>query len=426
MLRFDKTPSNTLTGTQFIHEWVHHLKSLGYDIIDASRGKPSMAIDDKVIKAMQDKLQSSLGEVFPYGKDCLGEDEYRNIVAKSLSDFYNIKIDSSQVAFTPGGQFSLYCLFKILNQKDGVFVTTNPGYLNYNELIRYVGEESNCLDNQIFAVNLTKNDNFKLNAKTFEKSLLKNSKPINAFVFCNPVNPTGQVINCNQWLEIAKVLKKYEAPIIMDEAFIEVVFGEDKKCSLLHASPELLSRMILIRSGTKAQGFPGERLCSTILPKNLIEKFRYHQSRLLGNSPILAQVGMAKSIEYLNDDKIDNISKYYQEHAEIITNALDEIVGTKNYIKPEGGFFLLADFSKLKGLKIPQKAKDLMGIKGDYISSDTEIMASLLFGLNNNKSIAVVPASYFGVDKNKMIVRISFSIAKTELKQLIARLKDLY
>jgi aspartate/methionine/tyrosine aminotransferase len=427
MKRFDGTDATILTRTQFIHEWVHHLKSEGHDIIDASRGRPSFPVDDDTLDAMKSALDDTYGSIFPYGTDALGEPSYRSAVANSLSEFYRMEVEPEQIIFTPGGQFFLYLTFKILHEQcpEGVFVTTSPGYLNYEELIKYASKEGS--EESLLKVELARDKNYLYSAKSLKEALNKNTKPISAFIFCNPLNPSGQVITRGEWLNFVELLHEYDAPIIMDEAFIETVFSEDKDCSLLHVDQSLRNRIILLRSGTKAHGLSGERLCVAIVPKSMIEKFRFHQSRLLGNPPLLAQAGMAAAIKGLSETRIDNISRYYAENANKLMAALDDIIGSNNYIKPDGGFFLLADFKHLLGKPMPLKAKTIMHIENDFIETDRDIMVALMLGIddNYNKGAALIPGSYFGLSPHDGIMRISYSISRDEGEQLIERLSDM-
>lgn len=423
MLRYNHTSAHTLTGTQFVHEWVHHLSAQGHAIIDASRGKPSYPVDAAIWRAMQDAIAGAQQDVFPYGTDALGEPEYREAVAIALSDWYASAIDPAQIVFTPGGQFALNLSFTLLHKREpeGVFVSTAPGYLNYAELVRYVCGSAESLSPVI----LQSSRQYRFTATDLDAHLRTLSRPIAGFVFCNPLNPTGQVISQAEWQDFATLLREYDAPILLDEAFTEVAFKREP--SLLQVAPDLRERMFLFRSGTKAHGLPGERLAVSVVPPQWIEAFRFHQSRVLGNPPLLAQAGMTAALTHLTPARLSDLRQYYQANATKLQQRLRQIPAIQQVIVPEGGFFLLAQMSAMMGGTIPPAAREAMGIANAHITTDEELMAALLFaGVSSQKAgVALMPGSYFGLEAGAGIMRISFSMAPAEIDQLLEALAEI-
>jgi aspartate/methionine/tyrosine aminotransferase len=424
MLRYNNTSSNLVTDTQLIHEWVNHLISKGHEIIDASRGKPSFQADKDAIKGIKKSISRLDNSISPYGTDCLGNEEFRNRAAEGLSNEYNLSVSPKNVVFTPGGQFGLSLAFKtIFNSKpDGCIVLPKPWYLNHNELIEF----STANKQKTIALNLDRQENFNLTADKLKHLLAANKEEISAFVFCNPANPTGQIIKKEEWKKISKILIQYpNSAIILDEAFAEVIFDYDFESSLLHASPELSERTFLFRSGTKALGLPGERLAVTVVPDKYLDKYTYFQSRLIGNSSISSQAGMSEALYHMNDDKKKLISKYYKENSSILYDGLSKIIGKSNIIKPVGGFYTLAKLDIFRGHEIPEKTRKVLETRSSKIKTDIELVFSLLFGHSKSKGIALIPGSSFGLEPEDLFVRISHSIEKGEIKKLVSTMTDL-
>lgn len=427
LTRYNGTDARILTGTQLWHEWVHKLEDDGWSITDASRGKPSYPAAPEALKKGQEFWESQQKSQVLYGTDCFGEEAYRHTVAQSLTRMYGMDIPARDVVFTPGGQFALYAAFSLMHQAcpDGVFVSTQPGYLNYLELIQMA---TNTTDSQAFLpVELQQKNNYHFNARCLRETLEAHSGPIAGFVFCNPLNPTGQVISRAEWQDIAAILKRYDAPIIMDEAFMEVVFGEDKNCSLLHAAPELYERTFLFRSGTKALGFSGERLAFNTVPKAFREGLRTLQSRLLGNPAVSGQAVLSEAFSTLNAEMIHTLSSYYETSAKCLKSMLSNITPTIKTITPQGGFYLLAEMSAFMHMPLADAAKQMLGVTHDTAQTDVEIAANMLFGcgVSGKKGVAVIPASFFGVDPKEGMVRISFSPGVDEMRALGERLKHM-
>src|SRR5262249_31558817 len=156
------------------------------------------------------------------------------------------------------------------------------------------------------------------------------------------------------WQALAPILEKHDVPIILDEAFAEIVFDQDYNISLIHALPHLAERTIIMRSGTKALGLPGERLSLMRVPVKYMPVVEEFQSRLIGNTPLSGQAAMAAAFGNMSKEKKTAISDYYKNNAELLVGATKEmLVGGK----PEGGFYFISDFSFMLGKKMPESAR---------------------------------------------------------------------
>lgn len=422
--RFDGSSGVLVPGTQLIHEWVNALRAHGHDIADVSRGKPSFPAHGPALAAMQQSLAANAEGVITYGTHALGEASLKARAAACFSDIYGTTFKADHMAFTPGGQLGLYTTFKLLHQRTpgGVFISTTPGYLNYIELIELV--TGNKAADAVLPIALQKDTQFRFTPEHLRAALSNNTRPIAGIILCNPLNPTGQVISAPEWQAFAAILKQCDAPIMLDEAFAEVIFTDDAHTSLLHAAPELQERTFLFRSGTKAFGMSGERLAVMALPAPYAEDFLFQQSRMLGNPPISGQAAMTAALESLDAQTGQQIRQYYQENAEFLIQELAKYLPPEHIIRPEGGFYLLARFDSLIGAPICAAARAHLPHAGEHIKTDVELAASLIFGhgMLENKGVAMIPASFFGADPSECFMRISFSVSRQELGSMCRNL----
>ena len=420
--------SDTVPLTQFFHEWVHELDSRGHDIADGSRGKPSFPKDKDAENAILE-LYRTVGDVFPYCSNSLGEKKYREQAARGFSKEYGCKFDADDMVFTPGGQFGIAAAFQLVESifPGSAIVSGEPWYVNHNAIANmFSGTGFYSIPrffDKFFNINLLENGVSRLTANHIRYSIAeckKQSRKIGAFLFCNPMNPLGQVTRKEEWKEIAEALDEYpDALILMDEAFAEVVFDQNFNISILHAAPHLKDRMILFRSGTKTMGFPGERLAVMAVPKKHLDILTAFQSRLLGGAPLSVQAGMAAGMETMSVEKKKKISEYYYGNYKLLRDGLAK-KGIKPVAESEGGFYVLMDFSKYKGAKIPAEAAKILDTSKTEISTDFDLSISLMTGLlGKNRGIASIPASAFGASSRNMILRVSYSTYKEEINKFI-------
>ncbi len=429
--RPDGTPAATLTITQAFHEWVHALQALGWNIADASRGKPTYPADRDALAAMQRSF-ASLVTVSPYGTNTLGEASWQSVAAEGFEREYGLPIAPESVAFTPGGQFGLAAAFYAIERQNpgSVILAPNPWYLNHEELASLFSGEGMLAgprQSKFIPIDLLATQG-RLTPEALESGLRavqESGRPLGAFLFCNPSNPLGTVTRRAEWELIAPILRRYpEVPILLDEAFAEIVFDEDFSCSLLHAAPDLLPRLFLFRSGTKALGLAGERLAAMLVPKSHLPAFTAFQSRLLGNAPLTLQAGMATALANLTVQKKSFITQYYRANFHFLRERLMQSGLWENVlVEPEGCFFLLLALPQLLGKPLPPLAALTLG--KERIETDTDIAFALMMGLGatEKEGVAVIPASAFGADPQRLAVRVSFSSSREEIAAIAERIQ---
>lgn len=420
LLRPNWTPAATLTVTQFVHEWAHALEKKGWNIADAGRGRPSFPSDIDAVTAMHNYTKHLIDsrEVALYGTSVLGEKEYRQAAAEGFKKEYGLNFPTYEIMFTAGGQFAIAAAAHLIQQLNGGYIITpKPWYVNHDAII--------SIYSKLHPFNIwnIKDKTAKITPQNLENAVRSCHKP-GAFLFCNPGNPLGNIMRKDDWLAIVPLLEKYDIPIILDEAFTEIVFNKEFEISLLHAAPHLADRIIVMRSGTKALGLSGERLHVMRVPQKYMPIVEEFQSRLIGNCPISVQAGMAAAFKNMSIDKKAVISDYYKNNADFMLDKVGNIlVGGK----PEGGFYFIADFSFMLGTPIPEEAKKAYSEQKNIIEDDIDICMALMFGygLGKKEGLGTVPASCFGIDKKRGFQRISFSSERQNLERVATRINKI-
>jgi aspartate/methionine/tyrosine aminotransferase len=432
--RPDGSPASTLTITQSFHEWVHALEAAGWDIADGSRGKPSYPADRDALAAMQQSF-ASLVTVSPYGTSPLGEPQWQQQAAEGFSREYGVDVAPETVVFTPGGQFGLAASFYAIERANpgSVILAPQPWYLNHEELASlFVGDAMLTQGRNAKFIGMDMlSTGGRMTPELLERGLSAveaSGKKLGAFLFCNPSNPLGTVIRKGEWAALAPILRRFpDVPILLDEAFAEIIFDEDFKSSLLHAAPDLQDRIFLFRSGTKALGLAGERLAAMIVPPRYLPAVTAFQSRLLGNAPLTLQAGMSAALAKIGAQKKSFITQYYRANFHFLRDRLQQYgLWGQVPVGPEGGFFLLLGFENLKGTPLPEMAANLLG--KSTIETDTDLAFALLMGLGlpeghaRSEGVAVIPASAFGVAPERMLLRISYSSSREEISRIAERI----
>ena len=221
-------------------------------MVIAAVGRPTAPIFPPLLEAVKEYWANQTGDSIGYGP-LTGIEEHRVRMATALSKSYGVSVSADDVVFTVGGHHAIAASF-------AAFRSLHPGkkvVVSYPVYPAYSGWSSH--ENQLVKVDTMPAGGI-FSAEALQAALQRESPAeIGMFVFCSPNNPCGYVIAREEWLKIAPILRQYEDSMIMlDEAYMEMSF--DPYTSLLSVAPDLHSRIILVRSGTKGFSASGERM----------------------------------------------------------------------------------------------------------------------------------------------------------------------
>lgn len=404
--------------------WVNYLQENdpSSSIIVAAFGKPAAPLNENILIGFR-QFWGNLSDTssLPY-TETAGGGNYRKQMAAALEKEYShkIAINPDDVIFTVGGCGALQATFYAIHHMSpkGKIVVITPYYPQYKVL--YGG----ACQNNLHPIDVTKTG-FRLTAKALEDSLAKiDSSEISAFVFCDPNNPCGTTPGEHEWLKIAEILRKGpKVPIILDEAYAEMCFHENHK-SLLEVCPELIDRIVLIRSATKSLSAAGERLAVALVGDKKVRSLMLdYLTNVCLHSPVSHHYAYAYAMSNLTQEHKNQIATFYEKRLRYMEEAVHKLginLKDESY-KPTATFYMLADFTVLKGQALHPKAAYILKKTEDApkIETDLDVAFHLLF----DKQVAITPLSFFGLDASACLMRITCADELEVLDEMVGRIK---
>ncbi|CAN5494394.1 succinyldiaminopimelate transaminase [soil metagenome] len=156
---------------------------------------------------------------------------------------------------------------------------------------------------------------------------------------CSPANPTGAVMQMEEWRSLFELSDKYGFVIASDECYSEIYFRDEPPLGSLEAAQKLgrtdFRNLIAFTSLSKRSNVPGMRSGFVAGDASILKQFllyrTYHGSAMSG----LVQ---AASVAAWNDEQhvIDNRQKYRLKFAQV-TPILSEVL---DVALPDAGFYL--------------------------------------------------------------------------------------
>jgi len=409
----------------------------------AGLGKPSFPVPQAIIDAhikywqriaeIREKWYQNPEKIpenpaIDYG-DPRGELPARTLMAQSLNAEYKLpaeEVKPENVLFTVGGIAGLKLVWDVFNAR----YSDLPGYRVITPFPHYSAYANNT-QHRLHPIPVMETSGYRLTAEALEASIkeayelakIDGWKP-KAVLICNPSNPLGSVIDREEFVKIAQVLRKYvdkdpDLKIVIDGAYDKMSFVEIT--SLLEIEPALKERLIFMESATKAFSAAGERMAALVAfdPKLMSELIDAAIKDFI-HAPVSAQIAYAEAMVNFNETEHKEMLEFYQKKVKYVMQRLQEMGAAMSdpAYQVQGTFYALGDFSDLLGMDLPGKAKEILQKEGK-VSTGEDIAYYLLCN-----ELMVTPLSYLGLPKDCGFMRITCSANEEKLKELMAKLEQ--
>ena len=358
------------SATLEINEKSKFLEKQGKKIYKFGLGQSPFPVPKNIVKELKKNSHQ---------KDYLnvsGLEDLRLEVSKYHSKKNKYKYTDNNILIGPGSKELIFQTQLVLNCD---LLLPSPSWVSYEP-------QAKILNKKTIWIKTYKKNKWHLTGNDLEK-VCKKSKKNKLLILNSPNNPSGT--SSEHLKQIAKMAKKHKVIIIADEIYAELDFSGSYK-SIAHYYPE----GTIISSGlSKWCGAGGWRIGTMIFPKKLSyikDAIRNVASETFTSvsAPIQFAAIKAYSEDHQNFlDKSRKILKFISEYIYFEFTSNNIVC-----VKPDGGFYMLCDFSKIKKIKT-------------YKFKNSQEMCNKIL---SETGFAMLPGSDFGLKKNKLITRIAF------------------
>lgn len=199
-----------------------------------------------------------------------GKETIREYLAEKLSEFTGAKINGNHMILTPGTQGALFLAMGANVARGDKVAIVEPDYFANRKLVEF-------FEGELFPINMNymnHDDSTGLDLSELERAFQAGVK---LFLFSNPNNPTGVIYNEDEIIKIAKLAKKYEATLIVDELYSRQIF-DDHPYTHLCAQKEIPENLITITGPSKTESLSGYRLGIAFGSPDIIDRMEKLQA----------------------------------------------------------------------------------------------------------------------------------------------------
>ncbi|SCV03745.1 LAMI_0H10616g1_1 [Lachancea mirantina] len=389
-------------------------KNKGRELINLGQGFFSYSPPHFAISEVQKALEDPMVNQYAPTK---GRVSLINSLIQLYSPFYKTQLQPNNVQVTTGANEGiLSCLVGLVNPGDEVIVF-EPFFDQYISNIRIPGgivkyvplHPPKDLEKRVtFGTEWTVDyDELRAAITPKTKALILNS----------PHNPIGKVFTRNELLQIGQICVENNVFIISDEVYENLYFtNEFTRVATL--TPEIGQITLTIGSAGKTFAATGWRIGWIVsLNPDLLKYASMAHTRICFSSPSPFQEACANSLILATEkDYFETMRQEYIRKFEIFTSVFDEL--RLPYTKPEGTYFVLVDFSKVKipadypfPEELKEKAKDFR----------------ISYWLINELGVVAIPPTEFYIKEHEKAAEnlLRFAVCKSDdyLQKAVERLR---
>lgn len=259
-----------------------------------------------------------------------GRGELRQAVAEKVRDRNGIEADPDQIVVTHGAVSALMNAFTALLDPGDQVLLPDPGWPNYEMMVRLVGAE-------VVRYPLIAEQGFLPDLDTLERLVTSRTK---AIVLNSPSNPTGAVFPPEILAGLVRFAQAHDLWLISDEAYEDVVFEGQ------HVSPARFDedgRVISIFTFSKTYAMTGWRVGYMVVPKPLFPVANKLQEAFIACANAPAQFAALAALRGPREP-VDQMRTAYRRRRDIAVALLQRM--DVPHVVPSGAFYLMVNISR--------------------------------------------------------------------------------
>ncbi len=278
----------------------------------------------------QEALRRLSSGRIPYSSNA-GMPELRELILQYLDERFAIRGYSlPETLVTVGGSQAIdLALRTVINPGDEVIVP-EPYYVSYLPIVKLTGGIP-------VPIVMNHDNHFKITPEALRGALSPRTK---AMIMPYPNNPTGGIMEREDLLAIADVLKDTNVIVITDEIYAELTYNGKRHVSFA-SMPGMRDRTIILSGFSKAFSMTGWRLGYAVGPQALIGAMtKIHQITMLC-APTPAQVAGIVALERgfkYNWEDTESMIREYDRRRRFLVDAFNDLGLTCE--EPEGAFYV--------------------------------------------------------------------------------------
>jgi aspartate aminotransferase len=372
-----------VSGTMIVSEKTIQLREQGVDVVDFGAGEPDFPTPENIRQAGIRAIQSNFTRYTAIG----GTKELRAAIVDQHARELESRYDISECIVNVGGKHAIFNLCSALvDEGDDVIIPT-PYWVSFGDIAHYFGGRTVFVDTR-------EDEGFRLTAKMLEGAITQKTRML---IVNSPNNPSGAIIDDDEFVRIAALCKKNDIWILSDECYSKFLYDGRRPFSIA-SHPEFKANVVIAGSLSKTYAMTGWRIGYVLGPREVVGAVQKLQSHSTSNPVSVSQKAALEAVTG-PQDSVGQMLGEYAKRRRFVIDRLREIPGVR-CAEPGGAFYAYPNIA----VSFARGIRDTM-----------DFSVKLL----EKAHVAVVPGEAFGTKEH---IRISYATSMELLEKGLARI----
>lgn len=299
-----------------------------HDAINLAQGFPDFPAPDLLKEAAARAIRDDINQyAITWGARSL-----RHALAGRYADWYGLDVDpEAEITVTCGATEAMAATLLAVVDPGEEVVILEPFYENYGP------DTVLCAARPVF---VSLSEGWRLDPERLADAFSDRTR---AIIVNTPNNPTGRVFGREELEAVADVCRRHDAYAVTDEVYEHIRYeGEHVPLATL---PGMRERTVTISGASKTFSVTGWRIGTIVAPPEVTDAVRKVHDFLTVGAPAPLQEAVAEGLEQLGREYYEKLSADYRARRDVLYEAL-QTAGFRCR-RPEGAYYILADFSDL-------------------------------------------------------------------------------
>lgn len=381
----DRVNRIEISATMAVVAEAAKLKIAGADLVEFGAGEPHFSTPQHI----KDAAIAAIQQDFTRYTAVPGMPELRSAIVKRHAEDFGSDYKADETIASTGGKLALFNAIQVLVDHGDEVILPVPYWVSFKDIIEYGGGK--CV-----YVETDEQEGFRLTAGMIERNITPRTR---AIILNSPNNPSGAVMDPEDFTAILRLAHKRGIYVIADECYVYLNYSGGSFSA--GSVREVKEHLIIAGSLSKTYAMTGWRLGYALGPAPVISAMTKLQSQSTSSSAQMIQKAAVAALTGPQQCVADMKAEYIR----LRDQTLDLLAKIPKIgcVKPEGAFYVYPNVSAYFGKS--------------GINSGADVAKRLL----HEAHVVTVPGEAFGTREH---IRLSYATSSKEISRGLERMQS--
>lgn len=358
----------------------HRMQAAGSDVIHLEVGEPDFPTPEPIVQAAAAALRAEAMFYTP----ALGLPALREAISGYYAERYRVTVPVERIVVTAGSSAALLLALGLVLDVGDEALIGDPGYPCNRHFVSFV-------DADPVLVPTDAQTDYQVTADLLSAAWTAKTR---AVIAASPSNPTGTLIDADEWGRIATLCNQRGATLIADEIYQGLVYGRTPETVLTRTDD-----VIVVNSFSKYFQMTGWRLGWLVVPDGAAREIEKLAQNLFICPSTPAQHAALAAFRPETIEILETRRAELERRRDVLLSALPGI-GFGVRARPDGAFYIYADVGEL--------------------TDDSFAFARRVL---DETAVAITPGRDFGFAAPDRHMRIAYTQPAPRLEEAVERIR---